>query len=105
MGFEEQWILLANSILERISSEVVIERKSEAGIVDRLWSHFPVAAGWGSSGGFPAVGIARPACGEGLLQREVGPGGARYRPTNDPPGKDIDDEGDIDETLVRWRHR
>lgn len=35
-GFRAQRILLANSILERISSEVVIERKSDVGVVDRL---------------------------------------------------------------------
>jgi hypothetical protein len=39
MGFGEQWILLANSILERISSEVVIERESNVGAVDRLGVH------------------------------------------------------------------
>jgi hypothetical protein len=35
-GFEVQWILLANSILDRFSSEVVIERESDVGVVDRL---------------------------------------------------------------------
>lgn len=34
------------------------------------------------------------------IQHEVSPGGARYLSTDDPPGKDIDDQGDIDETLV-----
>jgi len=32
----DQWILLANSILDRISSEVVIEGESDVGVVDRL---------------------------------------------------------------------
>lgn len=35
-GSGDQWILLANSILDRISSEMVIEGESDVGIIDRL---------------------------------------------------------------------